>query len=197
MKTPSLLTTALLATALAAPFALAQTRPAPTPPAAPPAAPEAANVTELPPVNHLVYLDKLPTPAALMKEAAAQGTTIQRIDRTSDSVVVIYKYADGHTDTFGYTTLSAASTVDAPAVVSAPPAPPPQITVVSAPPPTTTVIYREPPTVYYETRYRYYDDPLDHFWAPLALGIGIGWVTGGHGSYYHGHGGYYHRGWRH
>jgi len=175
---------ALLA-GLAAPRAFAQEQAAP---AADKPAPD-AGVTELPPVNHLVYLAQLPTPAALIKEAAAQGATVQRIDRTNDSVVVVCKYADGHTDTTGYTTLSAASTQEEPAaVVAATDAAPrvaPTVTLVSAPP-TTTVVYSDAPAVYYEPRYRYYD-PYDNFWAPLALGIGIGWVSGGHGGYYHGH----------
>jgi len=187
MKTSSRLTLALLASALAAPFAMAADQPAaPTVSAAAPA----PAVTALPPVNHLVYLPQLPTPASLMKEAAAQGKSVERIDRTGDSVVVVYKYADGHTDTYGYTTLSAASTEEDPAVAPAAPAPgaPP-----TTPPPATTVVYREAAPVYYETRYRYYRDPFDDFWAPLAVGIGIGWITGGHGGhYYHGHGG-----WRH
>jgi len=169
-----------LLAALAVPQAFAQDKPAD------PAAP-AANPGDLPPVTHLVYLDQLPTPAALIKEAAAQGATIQRIDRTSDSVVVVCKYADGRTDTTGYTTLSAASTTEEPAVVAVPAAP--------ANPPTYTVVSYQPAPVYYETRYRSYD-PVDNFWAPLALGIGIGWVSGGHGGHYHGynHG---HGTWRH
>lgn len=160
-----------------------------------PAAMAPAPAGDLPPVNHLVYLEKLPTPAALVKEAAAKGMIIQRIDRTDDSVVVTYAYADGHTDTTGYTTLTAASTEAEPAVVAAAPGtPPPTATTVVSPPPTYTVIYRDPAPVYYGRSY-YYDDP---FWAPLALGIGIGWVSGGHGGY-RGHGGFSHGhgGWRH
>ncbi len=176
-------TTKVLALAVllgGAPFVLAEDQAAPV-----------ANSAELPTVSRLVYLPQLPTPANLQKEAAAQGTTILRLDHTDDSVVVIYKYADGRTENVGYTILSPDSTTEEKAVVAAPPPPAPQITVVSAPPP--TVVYREPTTVYYETRYY---DPFDHFWAPLALGIGIGYISGGHGTYYHGYGrGYsFHRG---
>jgi hypothetical protein len=181
MKTTSLLSVALLASALAAPFAIAEDQPVAS------SAPAAA----LPPVNHLVYLAKLPTPAALMKEAAAQGKSVERIDRTGDSVVVVYKYTDGHTDSYAYTTLSSASTEEDPAI--APAAPAPGTTVVTTQQPATTVIYQDAPPVYYDYGYRYYRDPYYDFWGPLALGVGIGWITGGHGGhFYHGHG-FWHR----
>ncbi|MDI1319057.1 MAG: hypothetical protein PSW75_02540 [bacterium] len=166
---------------LATPLARAEDKPAATEPGV-------VAAGALPPVNHLVYLDLLPTPAALIKEAKAQGTTITRIDRTDDSVVVVYKYADGRTDTFGYTTLATASTQDEPAAVTPSTAAP----AVRPAPPTYTVISYEPAPVYYAPRYRYYD-PVDNFWGPLVLGVGIGWVTGGHGGYHGGH----HGGWRH
>lgn len=170
---------------LAVPRAIAQETPAADP------AP-AENTTELPGVSRLVYLPQLPTAASLQKEAAASGTTILRLDRTDDSVVVIYKHADGRTENVGYTILSPDSTTEEPAVVATPSRPAPEITVVSAPPP-PTIIYRESAPVYYRTRYY---DPVDNFWAPLALGIGIGYISHGHGSYYQGYGrGYsFHRG---
>jgi len=58
------------------------------------------------------------------------------------------------------------------------------------------VVTPEPEVVYYEPGYRtryVYSDPVDNFWVPLTLGIGLGWATswhGGHGHYYHGHGGW-------
>ena len=182
-----------LIAALAAPRARAEDKPAGV--AEPESVqPPAGTATELPPVNHLVYLEKLPTTAALIREAKAQGATIQRIDRTGDSVVVTCKYPDGRTDSTGYSTLAAASTVDEPEVTAPASTPPPKTdpTVVAGPAaPRYTVIYSDPAPVYYETRY--YRD-YDPFWAPLALGIGIGWVTGGHG---HGGWGHGHHGWRH
>jgi hypothetical protein len=189
MKNTALLSVALLASAVAAPFAVAADQPAA-------AAAPAATTAALPPVNHLVYLAKLPTPAALMKEAAEQGKSVERIDRTGDSIVVVYKYADGHTDSYGYTTLSAASTEEDPAVAPTAPVattPAPATTVVTTQP-ATTVIYQAGPPVYYDYgySYRYYRDPFYDFWGPLALGVGIGWISGGHGGYYH----HYH-GWRH
>jgi hypothetical protein len=176
-----------LLAALAAPCAFAQDKPAIAPDQAAPA----ENTTELPGVSRLVYLPQLPTAASLQKEAAASGSTILRLDRTDDSVVVIYKHADGRNENVGYTILSPDSTTEERAVVATPSRPAPEITVVSAPPP--TIIYRESAPVYYETRYY---DPVDNFWAPLALGIGIGYISHGHGTYYHGYGrGYsFHRG---
>lgn len=176
-----------LLAARAAPRAFAQEQPA----ADPDQAASAGNTTALPVVSRLVFLPQLPTAASLQQEAAAQGTTILRLDRTDDSVVVIYKHADGRTENVGYTILSPDSTQEEPAVVATPSRPVPEITVVSAPPP--TIIYRESAPVYYRTRYY---DPVDNFWAPLALGFGLGYISHGHGSYYHdyGRGHSFHRG---
>ena len=141
--------------------------------------------TELPPVDHMVYLSFLPDPSELKQDAAANGLTILRLDQTSDRVVVSYKYPDGHTATLGYAKLSDTSARDVirPARV--------ERRVVATPEP--EVVYYEPG---YRTRY-VYSDPVDNFWVPLTLGLGLGWATGWHGGhgghgYYHGHGG-----WRH
>ncbi|MDI1248418.1 MAG: hypothetical protein PSV13_05995 [Lacunisphaera sp.] len=176
-----------LLASLAVPRAFAQEQPA----ADPDQAASAENTTALPVVSRLVYLPQLPTAASLQKEAAASGASIVRLDRTDDSVVVIYQHADGRTENVGYTILSPDSTREEPAVVATPIRPAPEITVVSAPPP--TIIYRERAPVYYETRYY---DRADNFWAPLALGFGLGYISHGHGTNYRGYGrGYsFHRG---
>jgi hypothetical protein len=178
-----------LLAALAAPRAFAEETSAADPDQAAPA----ENTTELPAVSRLVFLPQLPTAASLQKEATASGSTILRLDRTDDSVVVIYKHADGRTENVGYTILSPNGTQEEPAVVATPSRPAPEITVVSAPPP--TIIYRESAPIYYRTRYY---DPVDNFWAPLALGIGIGYISHGHGGYSHdyGRGNSFHRGGR-
>ena len=191
MKT-NFLPAALLAFAVTGSFALGQDASAPATTPAP-----AANVAALPIVNHLVYLARLPTPAELMKGAAAQGSTISRIDQTSDSIVVVYQYANGRTDTFGYTLLSAATTTENTTQIAAQPgvsAPAATVVYAQPVPQTTTVVYRDPETVYYRPRYVRYYDPVADFWGPLALGVGIGWI-GGHDSW---HGGWHGRGgWRH
>ena len=188
MKTVSSLPATLLALVVASPFAFAQENPQPPPVAAPAVS---ASLTDLPVANHLVFLAKLPSRAELTKDAQTKGLTITRIDQTADSVVVVYQMADGRKDTIAYTTLSADNTADE--TVAAPATPPTQTVVSAGPPTTTTVVYREPSTVYYTgPRYVRYYDPYPDFWAPLAVGIGIGWLSGGHS---HGHGGGHHGGW--
>ncbi len=187
MKTVSILPAAVLAFVVASPFAVAQDSSHPAPVAAPAAS---ASLTDLPVANHLVYLAKLPARADLAKDAQVKGLTITRIDQTADSVVVVYQAADGRTDTFAYTILAAESTADETGVALAVPAPP-QTVITAGPPATTTVVYREPETIYYAgPRYVRYYDPYANFWAPLAVGFGIGWVSGGHG-----HGGHHHGRW--
>jgi hypothetical protein len=173
MRTLSFL--ALLALAVSSTFAADA--------AATPAAPSAA----LPVADHQVYLGELPASADLMQDAAANGLTITRLDRTSDRVVVTYRYPDGHTATLGYALLSSAGSADR--VVPK--------TVIEK----RVVVSSEPELIYYEPSYRrtryVYRDAVDDFWLPLTLGVGIGWVTGHH-SHYRGYRGYSgHRGWRH
>lgn len=136
---------------------------------------------ELPQADHMVYLSFLPDVSVLTQDAKANGLEILRIDRTADKVFVTYRYSDGHTATLGYAKLSDASERDVvrPARV--------ERRVVTEVTPEPEVVYYEPA---YRTRY-VYSDPVDNFWVPLTLGIGLGWATswhGGHGHYYHGHG---------
>ena len=196
-KTSSLFPVALLAAVFAGSAAFAQNNP-PAPAAAAPAPKALAvgSLTELPAANHLVYLAQLPSAADLTEGAAARGITITRIDQTKESIVVVYQYSDGRLDTFAYTLLSAANSSDRPRVADGQPTTMPQSSVVytqSPPPNTTTIVYTsEPETVYYRPRYVRYYEPAYDFWGPLALGVGIGWISGGHhhhGDYGHGHGG--------
>lgn len=165
------------------------------------AADPAVPAAQLPVADHLVYLNELPESADLMKNAAANGLTVQRLDRTADRVVVTYSYPGGQTATMGYALLSSVGNGDwvAPKTVVR------ETRVVEERP--VTVVTREPEIVYYEPSYPrtrvVYRDPVDNFWLPLTLGFGVGWVTGHHGHYYHGgwsHGysrGYGRGGWRH
>jgi hypothetical protein len=195
MKTNAYLSAALLVFAVSGLAAAAQdTNTNPPPAAAPSVAAPAAATT----INGLVYVAQLPTPTQLLKDAEAEGLTIARIDQSPDKLVVVYQYPDGHTRAFAYQPMTSAAPAAPVAPVSSA-----TYTVISTPPPApnviysqpATVIYQQPPTVYYSTRYY---DPVWDFWAPLAIGVGIGWSTGGHGHYYHG-GGYYggHHGWHH
>ncbi len=140
----------------------------------------AARAAALPPVDHMVYLSFLPEPAELMQDAASNGLTVLRLDRTSDRVVVSYKYPDGHTATLGYSLLSSARNESDGSLKKA-----------RAEGRTYTVESDEPEVVYVERPYRtryVYRDRYDDFWLPLTLGVGLGWATNWHGGY---HGGGY------
>ena len=151
--------------------------------AADPVAPGPVPAAQLPVADHLVFLGELPESADLMKSAAANGLTVTRLDRTSDRVVVTYRYANGQTATMGYALLSAVGNGDWVA-----PQPAREVRVVDERP--VTVVTREPEIVYYEPGYSrtrvVYRDRSDDFWLPLTLGLGIGWVTGHHGHHDHG-----------
>lgn len=191
MKTTSLFPAILLAVAVSGTAALAQENAPATPAdaAAPAVAPAAAPIT----VNGVVYVDKLPTPTALLKDAEAEGLTIARMDQSPDRMVVVYQYPNGSTRAFAYTTT--VNGAPAPVATATVPVSTATYRVVSAPQPTTTVVYTQPETVYYEPRYVRYYDPVWDGWAPLAIGLGIGlsWHDGWHGGGWHGG----HGGWRH
>ncbi|MFI5357470.1 MAG: hypothetical protein ACHQ4G_09060 [Opitutales bacterium] len=151
-------------------------------------------------INHYIYLAQLPTSADLVKAAEAHGVKISRIDQTNDRIVVVYEYAGGATQTVAYALLPAAGTsqsaaAPAPAALAQPA--PTVIYPQSAP----TVVYTRPATVYYQPAYGPYYDPAWDFWAPLAVGLSLGWVwhDGGHygyrGHYNYDRGG--HGNWRH
>ena len=146
-------------------------------------------------INHVVYLAKLPTPAELIKGAEVQGIKIARIDQTTDRMVVAYEYSGGRTVTFAYTLLTAVASYPVPAVSTGTVPAPAGTVVYSQPAPATQVVYAQPGTVYYAPQYAYASyNPAWDLWAPLAIGVGIGWYGGyygGHGGYYGGHGGYY------
>ena len=138
-------------------------------------------------INHVVYLARLPTPAELLSGAKVQGITISRMDQTNDKVVVVYEHSGGRSVTFAYTLLSSVASGSAPVVASAP-VNSASTAVYTQEVPVTRVVYAEPERVYYTSRAVTYYDPAWDFWAPLAIGVGIGWL-GGHD--YHGwHGGH-------
>ena len=159
--------TLLLAVAITGSTVLAQSNPS--------AAPAPANTAASPAViKQFVYLAKLPTPAELISDAQAQGITVSRIEQNDDRIVVSYQYSDGTSQTYAYKLLSSAggATATAPAVEN--------MTVVSAPPPPPRVVYVEREPVYYSgPRYVRYYDPVWDFWAPVSLGINLGWHSGG------------------
>jgi hypothetical protein len=134
----------------------------------------------LPEVDHWVYLSELPDPAELNQSAAANGLTVQRIDRTADSVVITYKYSDGLTSTMGYKLLSSAGS-DRVVVREQPVV---QERIIEKR--TTVIEDRDPEIVYVDRtpRTRVVYRERDDFWLPLSVGLGIGYITGHHGHHY-------------
>ncbi len=184
--------TALLVTAVSATVGFAQEDPAV--PAATNPAPQAAVA-----INGYVYVEKLPTPTQLVSDAEAEKLTVTRMDQTADQIVVVYQYPDGRSRAFGYTT----STPGQAPLVTPASTSTATYTVVSAPPAESTTVVHTSPRVYYrsEPRYIRYYEPAWDFWAPLVIGVGLGWHFNGHHGHHHGgwrhHGGYRpHTGWR-
>lgn len=143
---------------------------------------------EMPVADHLVFLSELPASADLMKDAAANGLTIKRLDRTAERVVVTYSYPDGSISTMGYALLATAGNDD---FVR----PNPTRVVRMEEAPEVTVVRSEPEIIYYEPSYRrtryVYRDPVDNFWLPLTVGFGVGWITGSHGHHISYRGGFH------
>ena len=146
MKTTLLLPAVFLAAAFAGSTALAQDNSGAANANTQVVAASAAPVV----INGLVYVAKLPTATQLTKDAEDEGLSILRIDQSADRVLVVYKYPNGSTRTFAYTTSENGTpatvvTQAAPAMSSA------TYTVVSAPPQAgNTVVYTTPaPTVFY------------------------------------------------
>jgi hypothetical protein len=188
MKTTTLLPAVALAAIISGTAGWAQENAAP--------APDNANTqvaqpgTPAPtPVNGFVYVAKLPTPTQLLKDAEAEGLTIARMEQGPDRLLVVYQYPNGSSRSFVYTTSPVSVANAAPLSNQLATA---TYTVVSPPP--GTVVYPQPQTVYYAPSYVRYYDPAWDFWAPLAVGVGLGWGFGGHGWHggWHGHGGWHH-----
>jgi hypothetical protein len=173
MKTNLFFAAVVLSTAFLATGAVAQTSDQTTPPAA-----TATTVSPTPAPNVIIYIPQLPNPTELANAAAAQGLAIEKIVQTSAQIIVVYKYANGQTNTVAYQLLPAAG--------AAPVAPATTTTVVPAA--TTTVVYASPAPAYY-------DDPYYSMWpwpwfAPVSFRVGIGYTYhgGGYGFRHGGHG---------
>ena len=135
--------------------------------------------------NQIVYAQRLPGVTELTAAAAAQGLTIDRIEQTSAQITVVYRYANGQTNTVAYLLLPTAG-------AAANPVPSP-----STPPP--AVVYdTSPRIVYYDDYYGYGPAYNPYYWYPpvaLRLGLGFNYNYGYRGGFGGGfHGGY--RGFR-
>lgn len=151
-------------------------------------------------VDHYVYLSFLPEASELQADAKKNGLEILRLDKTAETVVVTYRYPNGTTATLGYKKLDAASAADR--VIARE-----QATEYSQPTrtvervetvysqPSTDVVYVERPSTTYV-----YRDTWNDFWAPLTIGLGVGYVSG-HYSHHHHYRSYprysYHNRWNH
>lgn len=158
----------LVAASFAATVVHAQNNPAPTasaPAVTAPAAPGA--------IDGFVYVEKLPSPTQLLSDAEAEHLTVVRMEQSADRILVVYRYPNGQTRAFAFST--ALPSGPAPAT---PAGANPQVVYTVAEP----VYYYGPP------RYVRYYDPVWDFWAPLSIGIGLGWGFGGYHHVHHGHG---------
>jgi hypothetical protein len=174
MKTNPFFAAVVLSTAFLATGAVAQTSDQTTPPAA-----TATTVSSMPAPTAIIYIPQLPNPAELANAAAAQGLAIDRIVQTSAQIIVVYKYANGQTNTVAYQLLPVAGA--APAAPAAPDA-----TANVVPAATANVVYASPaPAYYYDPYYSMWPWP---WFAPVAFSVGIGY--GYHGGYGFRQGGY-------
>ena len=139
--------------------------------------------------NEIIYVQQLPSPSELTGGATAGGVTIAKIDQTSDQITVVYKYANGQTNTVAYRPMSAAGSAAATAAV---PATTPAPAVSSAAP---TVVYTAPaPVYYYYPSSYYYPDYYPWIWyPPVSLHVGFGFHDF-HGGFHDGFRGGFHGG---
>jgi hypothetical protein len=187
MKTTRFIAAAALAAMGLGAVAFAQTSVQAAPPA-----PQAAPTAVAPAPNEVIYLPQLPAASALAASAnGSQGVTIDKIDQTSAEITVVYRFANGQTNTVAYRLIGQADATAAPTAapaygVPAPTTPAPA--VVYAPG------YVAAPGPYYYDYGPYAYAPYGYYWtgwfAPVGIGIGLGFGFHGggfHGGGFHGH----------
>ncbi len=189
MKT-KLLTCLLILGAGVGVTARAQTVQTATPPPGVQAQAQAAPATA---PNQTVYAQRLPSVDELSKVAAAQGLAVERVEQSPTQVTVVYKYANGQTNTVAYLLLPGAGAT-APTnnvQVVAPTTQAPTVYYAPAPAPAPTVVYYDDYSPRYYSSYAY---PYPrYYYPPVTIGLGFGFRSGG---YYHGgfhSGGHYRR----
>ena len=128
--------------------------------------------------SQVVYAPRLPSAVELTNVAAAQGLSVDKIVQTAAQITVVYRSANGQTNTVAYQLLPTAGA--------------PAATVVAAPPPPRVVYVQPAPRYYYDPFYDpfyysgYYGSP---WYGPVSLSLGLGWGFHGGG----GHGGHHRR----
>jgi len=155
----------------------------------------AVDVVSTPQANQIVYAPRLPSTTELTNVAAAQGLSIDKIVQTASQMTVVYRSANGQTNTVAYMLLPVAGSTTANEVPAAPVAAyngavvgTTTQTVIAAPSPAPQVVYATPaPAYYYDPFYypAYYSYP---WYSPVS--VSIGWGFGYYGGHYHG-GGYH------
>lgn len=150
-------------------------------PSTPAPAVETVTAPAAPAASQFVYTPRLPTAAELTNVASAQGLTIDKIVQTDSQMTVVYRSANGQTNTVAYMLLPASGT---PVGTSG-------TVVTTAPAP--RVVYTEPAPVYYYDPF-YYPAYYGPWYGPVSLSVGWGF---GYRGGWHGHGGFHggHR-WR-
>jgi hypothetical protein len=150
----------------------------------------AADPSAVPQASQVVYSPRLPSAAELTNVAAAQGLSIDKIVQTASQMTVVYRTANGQTNTVAYVLLPATGSVPGSTVatVATPTTPAPQVVYAAAP--ATQVVYYSAPGYYDPFYYPSYYGP---WYGPAALSVGFGFGYHGGGGW---RGGGFH-GWHH
>ena len=151
-------------------------------PATPTTPAPAIETVTAPTANQFVYSPRLPSATELTQVASAQGLTIDKIVQSATQMTVVYRTANGQTNTVAYMLLPAAGA-------------PETVVAAAAPATTTRVVYAEPapaPVYYYDPFY--YPAYYSPWYGPVSVNLGFGfrssgWRGGWHGGYHGGHGG--------
>ncbi len=162
--------------------------------AAPSSPAPAVDVVSTPQANQIVYAPRLPSTTELTNVAAAQGLSIDKIIQTASQMTVVYRSANGQTNTVAYLLLPAAGSTAANEVPAPSAVPSGAVmgtttqTVIAAPSPAPQVVYATPAPIYYYDPF-YYPAYYSYPWySPVS--VSIGWGFGYHGGY-HGGGGFH------
>ena len=126
--------------------------------------------------NQTIYVPRIPSPLELTKVATAQGSSVNQIVQSADSITIQYKLANGQMNVVAYRSIaSIEGMTDSQTQVATPTVPAPAY--VQAPV-ERTVIYTEAPDYY--ARPYYYGDPYYYgpWFAPIRLSFGFGWHHG-------------------
>ena len=139
-----------------------------------------------PQASQVVYAPRLPSAGELTSVAAVQGLTIDKIVQTASQMTVVYRSANGQTNTVAYLLLPAAGTTPSTVAVA-----------TTTPPPTVVYAAQAPAPVYYYDPFYYPSYYAGPWYPPVSVSLGFGWGwgygyrggfdRGGHGGHHGGH----------